>query len=105
MNTATKIATIIRDHALTETPAILAAYLLTADLLAVRSLIEGDILGSDSRLVLELAIIEATETAGLRASRCKAGSRAAKAHLAVFDGLCAAHDVLMAQEASRALAA
>lgn len=105
MSTVTEIGTIIRTNSMTVAADVLATYLLTANLADVRSLIAHGFLGTDSRMILDVALASATETAGTRASRCKVGTRTKRAHLAIFGALCEVHDLLMSQEKDAALAA
>lgn len=95
----TIIARIIRDNDLPTAASILAERFRSASESFIGDIGEiADLLGADSRLVLDVALTEATVYCGEAAGRCKVGSRRRKAHLSRWEALCAAHDALLAAE-------
>lgn len=62
-----------------------------------------DLLGVDAILALDVALTDATVAALRDAGRCITGSRARKAHLARFEALCEAHDLVLARSGEAAL--
>ena len=108
MNTATEtpaflIARTIRDNDLNSAATAIVAMLKSATPAFIAEVGElAPLLGYDSSLVLDVALVEATVAAGEGAGRCSVGSRRRLAHLARFEALCAAHDCYLAVEKARA---
>lgn len=86
------IATALRNDLLTATAAI-TSELLSCPVEQISTIAAiVPMLGSDSLLVLDVAMADATETVGNAACGCMTGSRRRLRHLARFEALCAAHD-------------